>query len=212
MIRIVVADDHPLLRSGLRRVFEAQPDLKLVGEAQDGAEILAKLAELPCDVLVLDLSLPYLRGLDLVRAVVERHPALRILIYSVQPEDHLSLHLLDAGAAGYLAKDRSVEELLRAIRAVARGERYLSAGLRNLQALAPGELEGPPHGRLSVREVEVFQLLVRGMSVSDIAEELEIQASTASNHMARIREKLGVSTNGEVLLYAFRAGLLDRET
>ncbi|HNC96682.1 MAG TPA: response regulator transcription factor [Myxococcota bacterium] len=212
MIRIVVADDHPLLRSGLRRVFEAQPDMKLVAEAQDGAEILTRLADHPCDVLILDLSLPYLRGLDLVRAVAERHPALRILIYSVQPEDHLSLHLLDAGAAGYLSKDRSVEELLRAIRTVARGDRYLSATLRNLETQVVGEPEGAPHQRFSVREVEVFQLLVRGMSVSGIAEELEIQASTASNHMARIREKLGVSTNGEVLLYAFRAGLLDRET
>lgn len=212
MIRIIVADDHPLLRSGLKRVFDAQPDMTLVAEAQDGAEIIGKLAAHPCEVLVLDLSLPYLRGLDLVRAVAERYPALRILIYSVQPEDHLSLHLLEAGASGYLSKDRSVEELLRAIRTVARGERYLSATLRNLETLTPGEAELPPHQRFSVREVEVFQLLVRGMSVSGIADELEIQASTASNHMARIREKLGVSTNGEVLLYAFRAGLLDRET
>ncbi len=95
---------------------------------------------------------------------------------------------------------------------MARGDRYLSATLRNLEIQSVGEPEGAPHQRFSVREVEVFQLLVRGMSVSGIAEELEIQASTASNHMARIREKLGVSTNGEVLLYAFRAGLLDRET
>ena len=211
MIRIVVADDHPLLRSGLRRVFDAQVDMKMVGEAKDGAEVLEKLADHPCDVLVLDLSLPYLRGLDLVRAVAERHPSLKILIYSVQPEDRLSLHLLDAGAAGYLSKDRGAEDLLRAIRAVARGERYISNTLRALEAQSPDEPESPPHQRLSVREVEVFQLLLRGMSVSGIADELEIQASTASNHMARIREKLGVNTNGEVLLYAFRAGLLDRE-
>lgn len=208
MIRVFVADDHPLLRDGLRRVIELQADLTLVAEAEDGAALLERLEERPCDVLVLDLSLPYLRGLELVRAVTERHPGLRILVYSVQPEDRLSLHLLEAGVAGYLSKDRGADELVRAIRAVARGERYLSDALRRLAALDPMEDQRPPHERLSVREVEVFQLLLRGLSVSDIATELEIQASTASNHMARIREKLGVSTNGEVMLYAFRAGLI----
>lgn len=211
MIRVVVADDHPLLRSGLRRVIDAQPGMQLVAEAEDGAALLEVLAAHPCEVLILDLSLPYMRGLELVRAVVERYPALRILIYSVQPEDRLSLHLLDAGAAGYLSKDQGAEALLRAVRQVARGERYLSPTLRALEAQAPGEPQRPPHERLSARELEVFQLLLRGMNVSDVADELEIQASTASNHIARIREKLGVNTNGEVLLYAFRAGLLRQE-
>ncbi|MBK7759388.1 MAG: response regulator transcription factor [Deltaproteobacteria bacterium] len=212
MIRVGVADDHPLLRSGLRRVFEAQTHIKLVLEAEDGAVLLTKLAAQPCDVLVLDLSLPYLRGIELVRAVVERHPALRVLIYSVQPEDRLSLHLLDAGAAGYLSKDHGADELLRAIQTVARGERYLTPALRELLALDPNEPQIAPHERLSARELAVFQLLLRGMNVADIADELEIQASTASNHLARIREKLGVQTNGEALLYAFRAGLLSRHT
>ena len=210
MIRVGVADDHPLLRSGLRRVFEAQTHIKLVLEAEDGAVLLTKLAAQPCDVLVLDLSLPYLRGIELVRAVVERHPALRVLIYSVQPEDRLSLHLLDAGAAGYLSKDQGADELLRAIQTVASGKRYLTPTLRELVALDPEK--SAPHERLSSRELAVFQLLLRGMNVADIADELEIQASTASNHLARIREKLGVQTNGEVMLYAFRAGLLSRET
>lgn len=208
MIRVIVADDHPLLRDGLRRLLDAQPDLRLVAEAGDGAEVLDVLAAHPCDVLVLDLSLPYLRGLQLVQAVVEQYPALRILVYSVQPEDRLSLHLLEAGVAGYLSKDRGAGELLAAIRAVARGQRHISPALRALAATDPSDDRRPPHERLSVREVEVFQLLLRGMSVSDIAGELEIQASTASNHMARIREKLGVETNGEVMLYGFRAGLI----
>lgn len=212
MIRIAVADDHPLLRSGLRRVIDAQPNMRVVAEAEDGVALLESLAAHPCDVLILDLSLPYMRGLELVRAVAERYPALRILIYSVQPEDRLSLHLLDAGAAGYLSKDHGADELLGAIRAVARGGRYLSPALRALEALEPDAVRAPPHERLSAREVAVFQLLLRGLAVSDIANELEISASTASNHLARIREKLGVNTNGEVLLYAFRAGLLSQET
>jgi DNA-binding NarL/FixJ family response regulator len=135
MIRVGVADDHPLIRSGLRRVFEAQAHLKLVLEAEDGAELLTKLAAQPLDVLVLDLSLPYLRGMELVRAVIERHPTVRILIYSVQPEDRLSLHLLDAGATGYLSKDQGADELLRAIQTVASGKRYLTPTLRELSAL-----------------------------------------------------------------------------
>lgn len=208
MIRIIVADDHPLLRDGLRRLIDAQPDLRLVAEAGDGAELLDKLTAHPCDVLVLDLSLPHLRGLQLVHAVVERHPGLRILVYSVQPEDRLSLHLLEAGVAGYLSKDRSAGELLTAVRAVAAGKRHMSPALRQIAAMDPEGDRGLPHERLSVREVEVFQLLLRGLSVSEIATELEIQASTASNHMARIREKLGVETNGEVMLYGFRAGLI----
>lgn len=212
MIRVGVADDHPLIRSGLRRLFEVQPNLKLVLEAEDGAELLTSLAAQPVDVLVLDLSLPYLRGIELVRAVIERHPAVRILIYSVQPEDRLSLHLLDAGAAGYLSKDQGADELLRAIQTVASGRRYLTPTLRELAALDPEKTQTAPHERLSSREVAVFQLLLRGKNVADIADELEIQASTASNHLARIREKLGVQTNGEVMLYAFRAGLLSRET
>ncbi|MCK6521748.1 response regulator transcription factor [Myxococcota bacterium] len=208
MIRVIVADDHPLLRSGLRRLFEAQSNLRLVAEAVNGAEVLEKLAEHPCDVLILDLSLPFLRGLELVRAVAERYPALRILIYSVQPEDRLSLHLLDAGAAGYLSKDQGAEALLRAIQVVARGERYLSPALRDVEGRDPEATQLAPHERLSARELAVFHLMLRGMNVADIADELEIQASTASNHLARIREKLGVQTNGEVMLYAFRAGLV----
>lgn len=208
MIRVTIADDHPMLRSGLRRVLDAQPDMKVVAEAEDGAAVLERLSETYCDVLVLDLSLPYLRGLELVRAVTERYPALRVLIFSVQPEDRLSLHLIEAGVAGYLSKDRGAEELVRAIRTVARGERYMSESLRRLVATSPEEPQRPPHEHLSVREYEVFQLLIQGLSVSGIADELEIQASTASNHMAKIREKLGVNTNGEVIIYAFRAGLV----
>lgn len=208
MIRVLVADDHPLLRDGLRRLLERQPEMKLVGEAADGAELLERLAEQACDVLVLDLSLPHLRGLELVRAVAERYPALRILIYSVQPEDRLSLHLIEAGAAGYLSKDCGSVELLSAIRAVARGRNYLSEALQQVAARDPMADQRPPHEHLSVREVEVFQLLIAGRSISQIADELEVQASTVSNHMARIRAKLGVSTNGEVMLYAFRAGLI----
>lgn len=208
MIRVIIADDHPIVRHGLRRLLDLERDLSVVAEAADGAELVERLAAVPCDVLVLDLSLPHIRGLDLIHLVRERHPRLRILVFSVQPEDLLSLHLLDAGVAGYLNKDGGVDLVATAIREVAAGRRYLSAALEQLALDRSARLALVPHDRLSARERQVFQRLIEGMTVNAIAAELEISDSTASNHLARIREKLGVSSNGEVLLYAARVGLL----
>lgn len=207
MIRVMVADDHPIVRLGLRRMIELEPDLHVAAEARDGAEVIELLGRFTVDVLVLDLSLPHIRGLELIQLVHERHPSVRILIFTVQPEDLLSLHMLDAGADGYLNKDRHVDLLLTAIREVAAGRRYLSPALQQL-CLDQRKAAIAPHERLSAREREVFHLLLSGMSVSAIAGELEISASTASNHLSHIREKLGVESNGEVLLYASRVGIL----
>lgn len=208
MIRVIIADDHPIVRHGLRRLLELEPDLKVVAEAADGAEVLELVSAVPCEVLVLDLSLPHIRGLELVHLLRERFPALRILVFSVQPEDVLTLHLLDAGVAGYLNKDRDVENVPGAVRAVAAGRRYLSENLQRLALSRREAMEQAPHARLSAREWQVFQRLIQGLSVNAIAAELEISDSTASNHLSRIREKLGVSSNSEVMLYASRTGLL----
>ncbi|MCB9797095.1 MAG: response regulator transcription factor [Alphaproteobacteria bacterium] len=208
MIRVLVADDHPIVRHGLRRLINLQSDMQVVGEAADGAEVIQLLEVCPCEVIVLDLSLPHIRGLELVHLIRERLPALRILVFSVQPEDILSLHLIEAGVAGYLSKDRGVEAVIEAIREVAAGRRYLTERLRELAYGRLREDDRPPHERLSLRERQVFDRLIQGMSVSAIANELEISASTASNHLSKVREKLGVEHNGEVLVYAARAGLL----
>ncbi|MCB9759828.1 MAG: response regulator transcription factor [Alphaproteobacteria bacterium] len=208
MIRVLVADDHPIVRHGLRRLINLQDDMEVVGEAADGAEVVRLLEVCPCEVIVLDLSLPHLRGLELVYLIRERHPKLRILVFSVQPEDRLSLHLLEAGVAGYLNKDHGVDAVIEGIRTVAAGRRFLTERLQELLFQRRDEGEQAPHERLSLRERQVFDRLVQGMSVSAIASELEISASTASNHLSRIRDKLGVEHNGEVLVYAARAGLL----
>lgn len=207
MIRVIVADDHPIVRHGLGRFIELEPDLKLVGEAASGADLLELLGQRPCDVLVLDLSLPHIRGLELLAAIKERWPALAVLIFSVQPEDNFSLYLMDAGAAGYLSKDRMIDQVVGAIRCVAAGRPYITARLAELRR-ERGSDALAPHQRLSAREHQVFTRVLQGMTISAIAAELEISASTASNHMARIREKLAVESNGEILIYAVRAGLI----
>lgn len=206
-IRVVIADDHPIIRHGLGRLIALERDMELVAEAKDGADVVGVLEAHPCDVLVLDLSLPHIRGIELLMVVRERWPALAILIFSVQPEDHFSLYLMDAGAAGYLSKDREIEAVIAAIRVVARGGRFVTERLAELQG-ARGKAGLAPHQRLSAREHQVFVCLIQGMSVSAIAAELEISTSTASNHVAKIREKLGVDTVGEIVVYAARAGLL----
>ena len=208
MIRVIIADDHPIVRHGLRRLIDLEPDLRVVAEAADGAEVVALVSAVAADVLVLDLSLPHIRGLELVHLLRERHPKLPILVFSVQPEDMLSLHLLDAGVSGYINKDRDVDQVTTAIRAVAAGRRHLSAGLARLVEARGRDSALAPHERLSARERQVFVLLLQGMSVNAIAAELEIGDSTASNHLSQVREKLGVKTTAEVLLYAARAGLL----
>lgn len=207
MTRVIIADDHPIVRHGLRRSLDLQADMQVVGEAADGAEVVELLDATPCDVLILDLSLPHIRGLELVHLLRERHPKVRILVFSVQPEDRMSVHLFEAGIQGYLSKDRGVEAVLDAVRRIASGRRFITERVAEL--LIDRSSDGAaPHEQLSRRERQVFDRLIQGMSVNAIAGELEISASTASNHLARIREKLGVEHNGQVLVYAARAGLV----
>jgi two-component system invasion response regulator UvrY len=209
MIRVLIADDHPIVRHGLCRLLRLEPDLEVVGEAADGAEVIARIQETQADVLILDLSLPHLRGLELLHEVREQAPSLRVLIFSVQPEDRFALHLLDSGAAGYLCKADGVDAVVTAVRTVAAGRPYLSAAL---EAHRLADLNAPrdraPHDRFSPRERQIFDLLLVGTTVNAIAAELEISPSTASNHLARMRAKLGVQTNAEVLVYAVRSGLM----
>lgn len=209
MIRVIVADDHPIVRQGLRRLLDLQPDMTVVAEACDGADVVQQLASHAADVLVLDLSLPHLRGLELVHVVRETAPDVAILVFSAQPEDRLTLYLLEAGARGYVCKDDGVDAVVSGVRRVAAGGTWRSPRLRAL-AEAQDRGAGPPHDLLSPRERQVFERLLAGLGVNELAAELEITPSTASNHVARVRDKLGVRTTGEILLYAARAGLLGR--
>jgi DNA-binding NarL/FixJ family response regulator len=206
VIRVVIADDHAIVRSGIRLLLSTSPDFRVVGEAADGHATLRALEETPCDVLILDLSLPRLNGVEVLRRVRAEQPTVRVLVLSMYSEDQYALRLVRDGASGYLSKDRSEDELLDAVRRVARGETYVSPRVAE-QALRGEDAGGV--AKLSGREMQIFLLVAGGATVSDIAAELDLHASTVSSFLARIRTKLGVRTVGELVAYAHRAGLID---
>jgi two-component system, NarL family, invasion response regulator UvrY len=208
MIRIFIADDHAIVRQGLRRLLEQEADFVVAGEAADGRQILKAAETDAWDVLVLDLSLPKVSGTSVFQLLRERRPELRIVILSAYPEDQLALRMLKAGAAAYLNKERPAEELIEAIRRAAAGRTYIPESLAE-QALGRTLTARPAHETLTGREHQVFTLLVQGKSVAEIAAELNLLSSTVSNHLHKVKEKLGVKSVAEVLRYAHRVGLID---
>jgi DNA-binding NarL/FixJ family response regulator len=207
VIRVFIADDHAVLRAGLELMLAATDDMEVVGTAADGRAALASPAIDTCDVLILDLSLPRVSGAEVLRRLHERRPELPIVILSMYPEDQYALHLLREGASAYLSKDRPPEDLLAALRKVAAGGIYVTDTLAEQALRAKGAAEGSPHTRLSPREHELFQRVLAGRSVSEIAAELELGISTVSNHLRHIKDKLGAHTTAEIIDYAHRAGL-----
>ena len=209
MIRVFIADDHAIVRRGLRDVIGAAEDMTVTGEAADGRAVLDAIAEPNFDVLVLDLSLPRVNGTEVLRRMKIDRPQLPVVILSMYPEDQYALRLLKEGAAAYLSKDRPPDELLLAIREVSAGRRYVTQEVANLALEARANGERAPHETLSAREYQVFTLLYQGQSVSDIAAELDLTSGTVSNHVAAIRTKLSVRTIADIVRYAVRAGLFD---
>lgn len=209
MIRVFLVDDHAVLRAGLRRLLEDEDDMQIAGEAAGGVEALSKLATIACDVVVLDLSLPGRSGFDVLTEIRARRPDLKVLVLSVYPESQYAARLLKAGAAGYLSKGRSSDDVLEAIRTVAKGRRYLThtAAERILDLEQHrGQL---PHETLSERESEVFRRIAEGASPTDIAAEMKLSGSTVSTYVARIKQKLDVTSLGEIVQYAYRHKLVE---
>lgn len=206
MIRVFVADDHAIVRDGLRRLLAGEPGMELVGETHRGHVVLERAGVERWDVLVLDLSLSDIGGIEVLRRVREQVPTLRVVVLSMYPEEQYAARLLRMGASAYLSKGRSSDEIIRAIRAAAQGRRYVTPTAADA-LLTPGD-DRPAHERLSPREHQLFVLVLQGRAPGDIAAELALTPSTVSSHLARIREKLGVRTNGEVMQYAWRAGLV----
>lgn len=207
MIRIFIADDHPIVREGLRKLIEQQPDMQVVGEASDGRQVLQRAEGERWDLLILDLSLPRVNGIEVLRRLRVEMPELRVVVLSMYPEDQYALRMIEEGAVAYLSKTLPSEHLLRALRAAACGATLLSRNVAE-QMQKGRERGGPPHAALSAREHQVFTLLFQGRTVSEIAAELDISGSTVSNHVAHIKEKLGARSIGEIVSYAHRAGLL----
>ncbi len=208
MIRLVIADDHPIVRHGLLRLLEQQRDMRVVREVIDGRQALRAVEEHEPDVLVLDLSLPKVNGMEVTRRVSASHPAVRVVVLSMYAADQYEERLREIGAAAYVSKDAPPEDLLRAIRAVASGGQSTSEPVT--KGAAEDTAARPPHKTLSAREYQVFTLLFQGRTVTEIAAELDLTSSTVSNHVAKIREKLQVRSIGEIVRYAYEVGLAGR--
>lgn len=203
MIRVAIADDHQILREGLRQLLESAGDLEVCGEAGDGAGALALARSAAPDVLILDLSMPGRSGMDLIRQIADGDPHPRILVLSMHEEHQYAVRALRAGAAGYVTKDSASTELVAAIRKVAAGGAYVTPAVAEHLALdAMPRRRAARHEALSDRELEVFRQLVAGESVGSIAVRLNLSAKTISTHKARLMEKLGVASTAELVRYA----------
>jgi len=207
--RVAVVDDHQLVRIGLKQIIESQPDFVWAGEAKTGREALALLRNSSCDVLLLDLSLPDMSGLDVLRQIKTHHESVATLVLSAYPETQYGLNVLRAGASGFLSKSADDTELCRAIRAAVRGGRYVSPELAEVLVSGmhggPGE---PRHSILSEREFQIFVKLAEGKSVSEIAAKLFLSVKTVSTYRTRILEKMGMKTNADITYYAIKNNLL----
>jgi len=209
-IRIVIADDHAIVREGLKRIVGDAQDLLVAGEAADGTEVMKTVRELEFDVLVLDLSMPGRSGMELIKLVKSEKPKLRILVLSMHQETQYAVRAIKSGASGYLTKESAPAQLEQAIRKIAAGGAYISAEVA--EQLALGAMPGGdtlPHESLSDREFEVFRLLVAGEAVSDIAGKLNLSVKTVSTHKANLMQKLGLSNQTELVRYALKHGLTD---
>ena len=206
MIRILLADDHAIVRNGLKQIFAGYPDLQVVGEACNGAEILALVRNTPFNVLLLDMTMPGVSGADLIRRLRAGHPAMQILVLSMHNEAPVVSRALKAGAAGYVTKDSDQEILVTAIRKVAAGSKFIDPALVDAMVFE-GSSEGAPHEVLTDRELQVLQMLASGLSLASIAESLHLSAKTISAHKAHLMQKLGIDNNADLMRYAIKHGL-----
>jgi DNA-binding NarL/FixJ family response regulator len=209
MIRIAIVDDHAMVRAGLRQFFSDQLDFSVVGEAANGREAMEIVRRGGLDVILMDIAMPDQSGVDALAAIKARAPELPVLIFSGFPEEHYATTLLRQGAAGYLNKDCDPEELVRAIRTVVRGRKYITA--RVAEQLADGLAGGgdkPPHELLSERELQVFLRLARGETIGHMADSLSLSVKTVSTYRTRVMEKMGLASNSDLTYYALKHGLI----
>jgi DNA-binding NarL/FixJ family response regulator len=209
MIRLLIADDHAIVRSGLKQLFALSPDVMVTAEAANGAQVLAALRDNACDVLLLDVSMPGISGADLISRIRVHHPDLPVLILSMHNESQIARRNLKAGASGYVTKDSDPDMLLEAIRKVAAGGRFITPELAEKMAFDVGNPHAVPHERLTSRELHILQLLAKGRSLNDIAQELSISNKTVSTHKARLMQKMRIDSNAKLIRYTVMHGLAE---
>jgi DNA-binding NarL/FixJ family response regulator len=208
-LSLIIADDHQLVRTGLCKLLAEQTDLRVVAQCRTGKEALAALADRPCHVLLLDLSLPDMSGLDVLKAARVHHPSVAVLVVSGFPERQFGINVLRAGARGFISKGADETELLRAVRTVAGGGRYVGPELAELLVNGmDADVDQPIHSALSPREFQIFCQLAAGRSVTEIANRLCLSVKTVSTYRSRLLEKMGMKTNADITSYAIRNSLI----
>jgi DNA-binding NarL/FixJ family response regulator len=210
MINILIADDHELIREGLKKILKKEADMEVLGEARNAQEVFDQVKNRKLNIVLLDISMPGLSGLDVLTELRQNYPKLPVLILSMHPEDRFAVRALRAGAAGYVTKDSAVGELVKAIRKVVTGSKYVSVRLAEKLAdeLEKGN-EKPPHEMLSDREFQVMRMVAAGKKISEIAEELSLSISTVNTYRTRILEKMQMATNVELTRYAIENHLIE---
>ena len=211
MIRILIADDHDILRAGLRHILADSPDIEVAAEATNGSEAIAQLRKELCDVLVLDLTMPGRNGIELIKQIRSDFPRLPLLILSMHKEDIYAVRALKAGANGYLCKDNAEAFLAEAIRKVHAGGLFINQSVaeRLTMNILQGRHAEMPHNRLTDREYQVFLLIVQGMGVTEIGRHLNLSVKTVSTHKASIQVKMDLANTAELVRYAVENNLID---
>lgn len=211
MIRILIADDHDILRAGLKHILQDSGDIVVGGEASDGYQVLTQVRAEKWDAIVLDLSMPGKSGIELIKQIKGEFPRLPILILSMHKEDLYAVRALKAGASGYLCKDSAETLLVQAIRKVAGGGLFIDQAVAEKLAveMLTGATGGAPHSRLTDREYQIFLLVARGHGVTDISRQLNLSVKTVSTHKTRILEKMELANTAELIHYAIRHELVD---
>jgi len=210
MIKVFIVDDHEIIREGLKKILKEETDLVVVGEAQNGDEVLEHIKDIDCDIMLLDMNMPGRSGLDLIGDLKNLKPNMHFLVLSIHPEDKFALRTLKAGASGYVCKDTALEELVIAIRKVFSKGRYISTTLAEQLAFDfMPDKEQLPHETLSGREQEIMVMLATGKKVKDIAADLNLSISTVFTYRVRIFEKLKIKSNVELTHYAITNKLVD---
>ena len=203
MLRVLIADDHPVVRQGLRQILADEPDIVVAGEAANAREVLDMARRTTCDVVLLDVTMPGRSGLEALKDLRREHPKLPVLILSIHPEDQLGVRAIQGGAAGYVTKDSAPEELVTAIRKVCSGGKYVSPALaERLAAHIAADSPGSLHAALSDREFEVLRSISGGKTVTQIAKELSLSVKTISTYRARVLQKLQLKNNAQLTRYA----------
>lgn len=209
-IRVFIADDHAIVREGLKQILAEQRDIIVAGEAENGVDAAKLIGKARCHVMLLDISLPDRNGIDVLKQVKKDKPDLSVLMLSMHREDQYAIRALKAGASGYLTKQSAPKELVTAIRQVASGQKYVSAALAQTLASQIGENhETPVHETLSDREYQTLTMIASGMTVSEIAKELSLSVKTVSEYRSRLLVKMKLKTSAELTTYAIRNGLVD---